>query len=67
MMQQTGLSGLATAAPVACATPAPSMPNLNVERIVFGTRISWNIMAHTAVLPPSATSTEPSGKTCWHA
>ena len=42
--------------------PAPSMPNLNVESSVFGTRISWNIMAQTAVLPPSATSTVPSGK-----
>ena len=33
MMQQTGCSGRATAAPSAWPTPAPSMPNLNVERM----------------------------------
>ena len=37
MMHTTSRPGSATAAPSACATPAPSIPNLKVDSSVFGT------------------------------
>ena len=65
MMQHTGLPGRATAAPIACATPAPSMPKWNVDSSVFGTRTWWKNIVQIVELPPSATRIASSSKRRW--
>ena len=57
MMHTTFASGFAICPPSACDTPAPSIPNLNVERSESGLLMSVKKLAQTVALPPSKTYT----------